>query len=355
MALLHQDIMNVPGLSGNSYQRQQQLYQKLGSPQGNYSGTYNQNIWLLSQVQKGNYGQPAPAAAPAAAAPGPNAYDQAAATFAAQGTTKDAELKAQEEALLAKRAGFTGSQESVRDLMTRLSMEAGIPALQAQLEPVRQETLTTEEQLRKLAGDVGTLTAGQGEGRRRLVEAGRRAPLVEQLNDLARSQERFAGQLSSAQQGVAQQGQLYGEDYKRRIDELNVEMEVFGTRAARESANWSATRQAQYETTISKIKRAEELDDIAAKRLYDDITAERDYNRSLSLKSSGSGDKPVDAKQQAVLADFSKVLSSNLSKATDASDMYKKLGRELTAYLGAYPQYADSLRQIGDELIKTFS
>ena len=65
MAYLYQAIMNVPGLSGTAYQRQQQLYQRLGSPQGAYAGTYNQNIWLLGQVNKGNYGLPKPAPAPA--------------------------------------------------------------------------------------------------------------------------------------------------------------------------------------------------------------------------------------------------------------------------------------------------
>lgn len=57
--------MSVPGLTGTWQQRNKQLYEKLGSPQGKYTGSYNQNIWLLDQIKKGNYGQPAPAQSPA--------------------------------------------------------------------------------------------------------------------------------------------------------------------------------------------------------------------------------------------------------------------------------------------------
>jgi hypothetical protein len=64
MALLYQAINNVPGLSGNSFQKQQQLYEKLGSPMGPYKGTYDQNIWLLDQVNSGNHGQQQPQAQP---------------------------------------------------------------------------------------------------------------------------------------------------------------------------------------------------------------------------------------------------------------------------------------------------
>lgn len=70
MALLYQEIMNVPGLTGTWQQRNAQLYKALGSPMGAYKGTYDQNIYLLNQIKKGNYGSltPAKTAAPAAAA-----------------------------------------------------------------------------------------------------------------------------------------------------------------------------------------------------------------------------------------------------------------------------------------------
>lgn len=53
MAYLYQDIMGVPGLSGSAYNRQKQLYEKMGSPMGAYRGTYDQNIWLLNQIKSG--------------------------------------------------------------------------------------------------------------------------------------------------------------------------------------------------------------------------------------------------------------------------------------------------------------
>ena len=57
MAYLYQQIMNVPGLGGSSGQRQSDLYNKLGSPYGGYTGSYQQNTYLLDQIGKGNYGQ----------------------------------------------------------------------------------------------------------------------------------------------------------------------------------------------------------------------------------------------------------------------------------------------------------
>lgn len=53
---LYQEITKVPGLTGSSYDRQKQYYEKLGSPQGPYSGTAQQNSWLISQISKPNFG-----------------------------------------------------------------------------------------------------------------------------------------------------------------------------------------------------------------------------------------------------------------------------------------------------------
>lgn len=55
MALLYQEIMKVPGLTGTWQQRNRQLYEKLGSPMGPYTGSYDQNAHLLKQIQANNY------------------------------------------------------------------------------------------------------------------------------------------------------------------------------------------------------------------------------------------------------------------------------------------------------------
>jgi hypothetical protein len=65
MAQLYQDIMSVPGLNGNTAERQAQYYQNLGSPMGAYKGSYEQNMYLWNQIQKGNYSK-SPVAKPAA-------------------------------------------------------------------------------------------------------------------------------------------------------------------------------------------------------------------------------------------------------------------------------------------------
>ena len=67
MALLYQEIMGVPGLTGTWQQRNAQYYKALGSPMGAYKGTLEQNLYLLNQIKKKNFPQaPAPAPQPAA-------------------------------------------------------------------------------------------------------------------------------------------------------------------------------------------------------------------------------------------------------------------------------------------------
>lgn len=66
MALLYQEIMNVPGLTGTWQQRNAQYYKALGSPMGAYKGNLQQNLYLLDQIKKQNFPQaPAPAPQPA--------------------------------------------------------------------------------------------------------------------------------------------------------------------------------------------------------------------------------------------------------------------------------------------------
>jgi hypothetical protein len=55
MAYLYQEVMKVPGLSGTWQQRNAELYKKLGAPLGGYTGSYDQNIWLLNQLKKNDY------------------------------------------------------------------------------------------------------------------------------------------------------------------------------------------------------------------------------------------------------------------------------------------------------------
>lgn len=52
---LYQDIMKVPGLTGTWQQRNAQLYKMLGSPMGGYTGSYDQNMYLINQLNKNNF------------------------------------------------------------------------------------------------------------------------------------------------------------------------------------------------------------------------------------------------------------------------------------------------------------
>lgn len=79
MAYLYQQIQNVPGLSGKtSYEKQSDYYSKLGSPKGKYTGSLEQNTYLLGQLSKSNYGLPVakPASTPQAPVAKPATADQ---------------------------------------------------------------------------------------------------------------------------------------------------------------------------------------------------------------------------------------------------------------------------------------
>jgi hypothetical protein len=70
--------MNVPGLTGTWQQRNAQYYKALGSPMGKYTGSLQQNLYLLDQIKKQNFPQAqAPAPTPQPAVPVSQQYTQA--------------------------------------------------------------------------------------------------------------------------------------------------------------------------------------------------------------------------------------------------------------------------------------
>lgn len=170
-----------------------------------------------------------------------------------------AKQKADQQAIIDRMRGFVSGSEPLPTLYNRLSTEAGIPTLQAQLQPLQQESLTVQDQLRKLPGDVATITAGEGEARRRLVEASKQKPLVEQLADLSTAQERIATQLASATQGVGTQAQLYSEQFTRELDQYKTELGAFSDQAAREATGFTNAIQLQLDAILQDIRDANDF------------------------------------------------------------------------------------------------
>jgi len=90
--------MGVPGLTGSWQQRNAQYYKALGSPMGAYTGSLQQNLYLLDQIKKKNFPQapaPQPVAQPAAQPAQPIA-DQYAAQGVAAGQAVSARPSFQE-------------------------------------------------------------------------------------------------------------------------------------------------------------------------------------------------------------------------------------------------------------------
>lgn len=264
------------------------------------NGTAQNNLALQARLNSGwnpyQAAAPAPAPAPAAAAPAGPSAAQTIVTDPLMAFAKQQSADAQ--AILDKKNAYVNSAETLPAMYARLQNEAGIPALNAQLEPIRQQTLTTEGQLSNLSGDVANLTAGQGEARRRLVEAGRQAPLVQQLSDLARAQERFAGQISGAQQAVATQMGLQGEQYNRYLSKYDDMLKVFGDSAARESSAFTAGKQAEWDKFLADTKRAEDLSDQQAAQAFDLAKMALAHQYALAETiASGSGGSDTTTKR----------------------------------------------------------
>lgn len=136
MAYLYQEIMSVPGLSGSSYDRQKQLYEKLGSPKGAYTGSYDQNIWLLGQV-------------PAAKSGGGQSQSSQPSN---QGFDLEAEIRKQkEEEQRRKDEQERKAREGISSAFDPIFAE-----LDRQLGTLPGERSTYETQVANLAGSQGT-------------------------------------------------------------------------------------------------------------------------------------------------------------------------------------------------------
>lgn len=193
--------------------------------------------------------------------PGPAGGSATAAGAAAAQQLKDLAAKqaADQQAILDRMKGFVSSQETLPDLYNRLSTEAGVPALQAQQAGYADQTLTVEDLIRKLPADVASITAGEGEARRNLVEGAKMKTLTEQAADLSTMQARIGNQLASAVSGVGTQTQLYGDQFNRELDTYKTELAAFSDQAAREATMYTTAVQDQLDGILKDIQNAEDF------------------------------------------------------------------------------------------------
>lgn len=280
----------MPGLSGTPYQRQKQLYERLGSPLGPYQGSYQQNIWLLGQIQKGNIA-PAPASAPVPRASLPSAEAafgpaiQAAKEYSAGLERKLAEQRAEEEALFGQYEVARKAQEPLPDIYKRLTTEAGIPGLQEQISGLSSAITNVKQQLDELASNVIARTRGAGltEAQRQRVEAAEREPLALQAARLGTALSPLVERLGTAISNVQQLLGLTAQQQEREMEPLRMRIEAISDRFSREITGYNQGKQAELDALLQKLAAGWQLSVNEWNRAQELAAEERNFARQKQL------------------------------------------------------------------------
>jgi hypothetical protein len=295
--------------------------------------------------------QKAASAGPQAAAKkGPSARVRAGQAF-----TKDigkilAKPRAEEEAFLRRFRGFVGQQEPLPELRQRLLAEAGVPELQAQLEPLRQQALRVGQQVQALPEDIIARTRGQmlTEAQRRQIESAEARTLERRLSDIAISQEFFAGQLTGAQQEAGEQLGAFQAQFERELLPFDREANIISVRAAREVTGYTAAAQARLDAILGDIERAEELSDAARQIAHDFALLEREavlQERQIRLRAglSQGATAAKEARRNETLRQISRSLSGGV-RAQGKAGLIAMTKRALTQF----PEFQEEIRELAN-------
>ena len=228
-----------------------------------------------------------------AAKKGPSARQKAAAAQAKKDKAFAAKQSKQSKALEREFSAFRKGLEPLDVLRKRLGLELGIPGLRAQLEPLQQRSLELGRTLLDLPELVGTLTRGQGEARRRLLETSKGADIERQLRDVAISQEFFAGQLAGARGELTEQLGVTQEQRNFDLRAFGQEADILSSRLGREVAGYTTALQAEFEGIIGDINDARQLDRDKMQRAFELAKLER----AAALSTSSIGNQSKQAEQ----------------------------------------------------------
>lgn len=290
MALLYQEIMKVPGLSGSAYQRQQQAYQRLGSPMGAYTGSYGQNIFLLGKLP--GLMTPAPAPAPAPAGPAPKSaqqlYDEQVAAERAAIEGRLNAQKAEQEGLFGQYETTRKGQEALPAIYDRLQGELGVPGLSQTVQAFKGEIFKVKDLLDRLDEDVTTRTTGKfvNDSQRRRIIAAEGEDLRTSLGRLGTGLTPVAEALTSAQQEVGTRLQLTTAQQDRELEPLKMRINAIDDRFARELSGYSEQRQLTLDNLMDKLERERQLSDRDWELAQQLAAEEREFSRQKQLISA---------------------------------------------------------------------
>lgn len=299
---LYQEIMNVPGISGgNAYERQAALYNKLGAPKGGYSGSYDQNIWLLNQIHSGNFGgAPAPAAAPPSAGQksAQQLYDEQMVTDKANRDALMARQNAEQEGLFGSYTTTLKNQESGSAMFDRLNQELGINDLGASAHAIKSQIYGVKDLLDRLDEDVNSRTAGTmtSDAMARRMKAAEGGKLNDTLGRLTTGLAPVADMLSSAQGMLGTKMQLNQADQMKELDPIKMRINALSDRFAREITGFEQGHQDTLNGLMDKLQRERQLSDREWEAAQALAASERDFQHQkelaqmqLSAKSGGGG------------------------------------------------------------------
>ncbi len=338
---LYQDIMKVPGLSGSAYDRQSQLYSKLGAPKGGYTGSYDQNIWLLGEIGRGNYGAaPAPAAAPAAPAgkSSQQLYDERVASDNAARQALITKQNAEQEGLFGSYETTLKGQESGNAIYDRLKENLGINSLGQTIGAFKGQIFQVNDLLDRLDEDITSRTQGTrtSDAMRRRIQGHEEGDLRNQLGRLGTGLTPVTEAMQAAQGELGTRMNLTLAEQQKELDPIKMRINAISDRFAREMTGFQQEHEDTLNSLMDKLNRDRELSDRDWELAQKLAAEERDWSRQkelakmqLSAKASagsggvvvgggGSGGQAqtaqVNPRQQALQTRMSKVLDNYATK-----------------------------------------
>ena len=205
---------------------------------------------------------------------------------------------------------FRTGLEPLDILRKRLAGELGIPELQEQLDPLRQQSLRLGQTLLDVPEEIAGRTRGAviTEAQRKALESARGAGLEKQLRDVAIAQEFFAGQLTGARGELTEQLGVTQTQREFDLRAFGAEADLVNTRLARELTGFTTDLQREFEAIIGDITRAEQLSDDKVQRAFELAKLEKSaaleaqnirLRSSLSSAAEKDKDEPTKREKQA--------------------------------------------------------
>ena len=284
---------------------------------------------------------------------GPTARQKAAALINKEAAAKQAAINKQAKAFEAEFREFRTGLEPLDVLRKRLGIELGIPGLQAQLEPLRQQALLKGRILLDLPESLRKRTAGSLTTQAQLdkLTTSQSADLNRQLRDIAISQDFFAGQLTGARGELTEQLGVTQAQREFDLRAFGQQADLLNTRLAREVAGYTIQLQRKFEAIIGDIERAEDIADRDRQEAFQLALLEKEAQLAAqNIRLRGGISAAATATSAASSASKNTALGKASSALTAASGNSANLQKVLQQQINLNPQFSKDLIDIANSL-----